>query len=158
MSLSSDRSWQHWERRSTLPAGVNRLELRGSGNRAHNCKTMIPRLSLTSVNVLMRTMEQGIWKQDCPGVPQWWSQRWIIKAFLSQNKYPWISKTERELSTLLPKLQQIQSWSSKSSTAFAFPLGPSPSSHSPIPLSVESPTMRRSIQTYSLGKGLELQN
>lgn len=45
MSLSSDRGWQHSERGPTLPAGVNSLKLRGSGNRAQNCKTMIFRQS-----------------------------------------------------------------------------------------------------------------
>lgn len=54
-------SWSQW-------TGTEKPE-----NRAHNCKTTIPQLGLTSVNVLTRTMEQDIWKQDFPGIPVWWS-------------------------------------------------------------------------------------
>ena len=46
MCLSSDRGWLHPERGATLPTGISELELRGSGNHAHHCKTMIPQVSL----------------------------------------------------------------------------------------------------------------
>ena len=46
MFLSSDRGQLHPERRATLPTGISELELRGSGNHAHHCKTMTPKVSL----------------------------------------------------------------------------------------------------------------
>lgn len=120
-------SWSQW----TRTEGLWKL--------SHACKTKISKLSLTSVSIFMRTMKQGIWKQDFSGIPEWWPPMQVIKPFSVRTNRSGHQRISMRLSTLLPKLQSIPSWSPKSSTASS-PLLSHLQASFPIPFSHQQPS------------------